>query len=158
MEVAENAVAAPDDRPRLPLDEETEGVGVAGQDGSDDATSLRIIPEARVGPLEIARGVDRSASSWEVARRAMLPRERYAARGVATRIIAISVVVARRAGWIPGRSAVVTGRTRRIAGCERGRRGRGGDPGEAERVAVHGELPLVRQRAGGLRTPRRRSI
>lgn len=138
MEVAENAVAAPDDRPRLPLDEETEGVDVSSKDRGDDATSLRIVPEARVGPREIARGVDRSVSSWEVARGAMLPWERYAARGVATRIIAISVVVARRAGWIPGRSAVVTGRARLIAGCERGRRVGGGALDGVGTVAVHG--------------------
>jgi hypothetical protein len=106
VQVAENPVAAADDGPRLPLHEDPEGVGISGQDCGDDAASLRIVPEARVGPLEIARGVDRTVSSWDVARRAMLPRERYAARGFAGCIVATSVVIVRRAGWVRSGSVV----------------------------------------------------
>jgi hypothetical protein len=35
VEVAENAMTGPDDRRRLALDERTEGVRIAGQDGLD---------------------------------------------------------------------------------------------------------------------------
>jgi hypothetical protein len=73
VKIAEDPVAAPDDCPRLPLDEDAEGVGISGKNGFDDTTGLRVVPETGVGPLRVARGVDRSASCVGVARRAMLP-------------------------------------------------------------------------------------
>jgi hypothetical protein len=72
VKIAENAIAASDDRPRLAFDEDAKGVGVAGKNRGHDATSLRIVLEALVGDVEIARGVDRSVSSRKVARRTTL--------------------------------------------------------------------------------------
>jgi hypothetical protein len=70
VEVAENAVTAPNDGPRLALDKNAEGVCVAGKNRGDDATCLRIVRKARVGPLELSRSVDRSVSWAGVTRRA----------------------------------------------------------------------------------------
>jgi hypothetical protein len=49
VEIAEDAMAGADDRGRLPLDEEAEGIPVAGQDGIDRTPCVGIVTRRRGG-------------------------------------------------------------------------------------------------------------
>jgi len=96
VEVAEDAIAAPNDRPRLALDEDAKGVRVAGKNRGDDASRLGVVDWRSVGPPGIARGVDRS-SSWIAGEgRAGCQDRRYATSGNARRSSIILVVLVRR--------------------------------------------------------------
>jgi len=96
VEVAEDAIAAPNDRPRLALDEDAKRVRVAGEDGGDDAAGLGIVDWRSVGPPGIARGVDRSCSWIAGDRRTGCQDRRYATSGNARRSSIILVVLVRR--------------------------------------------------------------